>query len=242
LTVRRLSWETMPIHNNKWKLTGLLLCIGLAFSILALVAMAEFHEEITEPFLTKWDQLGMQIIHAQDTPALTELALALSWIGAPRVLVPAVTVVSLLLWRVKLKEDAVVLFLAIGSAGVLDTALKLHFRRVRPDVPWALMTEHSFSFPSGHSVCAVVLYGMVTYLLWKHLHRLWERVVVIASALLLIAGIGASRVYIGVHYPSDVAAGYLVGLLWLFTVIATNEYLNWAGRKRMVLDQDLTRV
>jgi undecaprenyl-diphosphatase len=232
----------MPIHDNKWKLAGLLLGIGLVFSILALVTMAEFHEEITEPFLTRWDQQGMQIIHAHDTPALTWLALALSWIGAPRVIVPAVALATLLLWRVKLKEDAAVLLLAIGSAGVLDTALKLHFKRVRPDVPWALATEHSFSFPSGHSVCAVVLYGMVTYLLWKHLHALWQRVVVMATALLLIAGIGASRVYLGVHYPTDVAAGYLVGLLWLFTVIATNEYLNWAGRKRMVVDRDLTRV
>jgi undecaprenyl-diphosphatase len=224
----------MPIPNNKWKLAGLLLGIGLLFSILVLLGMAEFHEEIAEPFLTRVDQLGMEAIHAHDSTTLTHLALALSWIGSPRVFVLAVGLISIAMWRVKLKEDAVVLFVAIISSGVLDVALKLHFRRVRPDVPWALAQEHSFSFPSGHSVGAVVLYGMVTYLLWKHLHALWQRVVVIATALLLIGGIGASRVYIGVHYPTDVAAGYLVGLFWLLTVIATNEYLNWAGRKQAV--------
>ena len=224
----------MPIPNNKWKLAGLLMGIGLVFSILALVGMAEFHEEIAEPFLTRVDQLGMEIIHAHDSEMLTHLALALSWIGSPRVFVLAVGLISIAMWRMKLKEDAVVLFVAIISAGVLDTALKLHFRRLRPDVPWALAQEHSFSFPSGHSVGAVVLYGMVTYLLWKHLHTLWQRVLVIATSILLIGGIGASRVYIGVHYPTDVAAGYLVGLFWLLTVIATNEYLNWAGRKQAV--------
>lgn len=220
----------MPIPENKWKFAGLLLGVGLAFSILALVTMAEFHEEITRPFLSRWDSLGMQIIHGRDTPALTRLAFALSWIGSPKAFVPAVVAACLVLWRLRLKEDAVVLFFALAAAGVMDTALKLHFRRMRPDVPWALATEHSFSFPSGHSVGAVVLYGMATYLLWKHLHALWQRVVVITTSLLLIAGIGLSRVYLGVHYPTDVAAGYLVGLFWLLTVIATNEYLNWAGR------------
>ena len=232
----------MPIPDNKWKFAGLLLGVGLIFSILALLGLAEFHDEIAEPFLTRLDQVGMQVVHAHDTAWLTRIALALSWIGSPKVFVPGVSIMSILLWRVKLKEDAVVLFLAITSSGLLDTALKLHFKRVRPDVSWALATEHSFSFPSGHSVAAVVLYGMVTYLLWKHLHKLWQRVVVITTALLLIAGIGASRVYIGVHFPTDVAAGYSVGLFWLLTVIATNEYLNWAGRKRMMVDGDLTRV
>ena len=224
----------MPIPNNKWKLAGLLLGIGLVFSILALLGMAEFHEKIDGPFLTRVDQLGMQIIHAHDSEMLTRLALELSWIGSPKVFVVAVGLISIAMWRMKLKEDAVVLFVAIISAGVLDVALKLHFRRLRPDVPWALAQEHSFSFPSGHSVGAVVLYGMVTYLLWKHLHALWQRVVVITLSILLIGGIGASRVYIGVHYPTDVAAGYLVGLFWLLTVIATNEYLNWAGRNHAV--------
>lgn len=217
----------MPLHGNKWKLSGLLLLFGLAFSIIVLLTLAEFHDEIAEPFLTRLDQIGMQVVHAHDTPGLTHLALALSWIGSPATLIPAISSAAILLWTMKFRQDAVLLVAAIGGSGALDTALKLHFRRVRPDVPWALITEHSFSFPSGHSVGAVVLYGMVTYLLWGHLRALWLRAVVVSGALLLIAGIGASRVYIGVHFPTDVAAGYFVGLLWLLTVIAANEYLTW---------------
>jgi undecaprenyl-diphosphatase len=218
----------MQLRRDRWKVSALLVLIGLAFSIIVMLALAEFHEEIAEPFLTQLDQLGMQIIHAHDTPPLTRLALTLGWIGSPATLVPAISIAATLLWLRQYRRDAVLLVAAMGGSGILDTALKLHFRRIRPDVPWALVTEHSFSFPSGHSVGAVVLYGMVTYLLWSHLRSLWLRTVVIAGALLLIAGIGASRVYIGVHFPTDVAAGYLVGVLWLLTVVSADEYLRWA--------------
>ena len=215
----------MPV-GNKWKLSALLLLLGLLFSVIVMLALAEFHEEIGEPFLARVDQLGMQIIHSHDTPTLTRMALALSWIGSPTTLFPCISIAAILFWGLRFRRDAVLLAAAMGGSGVLNTALKLHFRRVRPDVPWAFVTEHSFSFPSGHSVGAVVLYGIVTYLLWSHLHAVWQRIAAITAALLLIAGIGASRVYLGVHFPTDVAAGYMVGLLWLLPVIGANEYLN----------------
>jgi undecaprenyl-diphosphatase len=195
-------------------------------SIVVMLLMAKVHEAIAQPFLEHVDQQVMQVIHAHDTPALTRLAFTLSFIGSPRALGPGIALAALVLWAIKLRRDAILLVTAIGGAALLDTILKLHFRRIRPTVPWALVTEHSFSFPSGHSVGAVVLYGILTYLIWSHLHDFAQRAAVIASALLLIAGIGISRVYIGVHYPTDVAAGYAVGLIWLLTLIGANEYLN----------------
>jgi membrane-associated phospholipid phosphatase len=195
-------------------------------SVIVMLLMAKIHEEIAQPFLEHVDQYLLQTIHAHDTPALTCLAFTLTFIGSPGALVPGVLIAAILLWVRRLRHDAVLLAVAIGGAALIDTMLKLYFRRIRPTVPWALVTEHSFSFPSGHSVGAVVLYGTITYLVWSHLHKVAQRAAVIGSALLLIAGIGLSRVYIGVHYPTDVAAGYLVGLLWLLTLIGSNEYLN----------------
>ena len=195
-------------------------------SIVVTLIMAKIHEEIAQPFLEHVDQSILQTIHAHGTPALTRLAFTLTFIGSPAALVPGIMIAAIVLWVIRLRHDAILLVVAIGGAALIDTVLKLHFRRIRPNVPWALVTEHSFSFPSGHSVGAVVLYGTITYLIWSHLHDLAQRAAIIASALLLIAGIGLSRVYIGVHYPTDVAAGYLVGLLWLLTLIGANEYLN----------------
>ena len=222
---------TLPVRKRK--LAALLLLTGLVFSVAVMLAMAELHEETGEPYFTRLDQVGMQAIHAHDSPALTRVAFTLSWIGSPATLVPVVGCTGILLWKRRLRRDAVLLVAGMTGAAVLDTVLKLHFRRVRPDVPWAFVTEHSFSFPSGHSAGAVVLYGVVTYLVWKHLRTAWQRIGVVAAGLLIVAGIGASRVYLGVHYPTDVAAGYLVGLMWLVPVIGTNEYLNRAGARQV---------
>jgi len=222
----------IPARQAKLKLSALLLLLGLLMSTLTMLLMAKVHEEIAQPFLEHVDRQLMQVIHAHNTPALTRLAFTLSFIGSPTALIPGVALSAIVLWALKLRRDAVLLVTAIGGAALLDTILKLHFRRIRPTVPWALVTEHSFSFPSGHSVGAVVLYGTITYLIWSHLHDFKQRAVVIVLALLLIAGIGASRVYIGVHYPTDVAAGYLVGLLWLLTIVGANEYVDRDERPR----------
>jgi membrane-associated phospholipid phosphatase len=227
--------QSKPPRPENARTFAFLLLAGLVMSIVVTLIMAKIHEEIAQPFLEHVDQYLLQAIHAHDTRALTRLAFTLTFIGSPRALLPGIVIAAIALWRIKLRHDAVLLVVAIGGAAVIDTVLKLHFRRIRPTVPWALVTEHSFSFPSGHSVGAVVLYGTITYLIWSHLRDLAQRAAVIAAALLLIAGIGLSRVYIGVHYPTDVAAGYLVGLLWLLTLIGANEYLNRLESRQRVL-------
>lgn len=227
----------MVLPLRKRTLLLLMLGCGTLASLFAAWFLAEFHEEIAEPFLHALDLTILSGIHAHDTPALTHLAFALTFIGSPRALVPAILVAAALLWAKRLRRDAILLILGIGGAGLLDMALKLHFKRIRPDVPWAFVSEHSFSFPSGHSVCAVVLYGMLTYLAWSHLRALWQQVAVILAALLLVIGIGLSRVYLGVHFPTDIAAGYAVGLIWLTPLIAGTELLRRHGARDGTLHQ-----
>lgn len=198
---------------------------GLLAALLAAWLLAEFHHEITRPFLEHVDLSVLTGIHAHDTPVLTRLAFGLTFIGSPSALVPIVGISAAGLWAIRHRRDAALLVLGLGGSALLDLALKLHFRRVRPDLPWVLVHEHSFSFPSGHSVGAVVLYGILTYLVWSHLDALWQQMAVIVAAFLLVAGIGLSRVYLGVHYPTDIAAGYLVGFVWLAPLLGGSEYI-----------------
>lgn len=215
----------MLVPVRKRTLLLLILACGITASLLAALLLAEFHREITRPFLEAVDLSVTAGIHAHDTPPLTRLAFALSFIGSPGLLVPVVILIAAVLWMCHMRRDGALLVLGLGGSGLLDTALKLHFKRLRPDVPWAFVHEHSFSFPSGHSVGAVVLYGSLTYLVWSRLEAAWQRAAVIVAALVLITGIGLSRVYLGVHYPTDIAAGYAVGLIWLAPLIAGSEFI-----------------
>jgi membrane-associated phospholipid phosphatase len=224
--------QSKPPRPENARAFAVLLLAGLLMSIFVTLIMAKIHEEIAQPFLEHVDLYLLQAIHTHDTPVLTKLAFTLSFIGSPSALGTGILIACVVLWIRRMRHDAVLLAIAIAGAALIDTILKLHFRRIRPTVAWAFVKEHSFSFPSGHSVGAVVLYGTITYLVWSHLHDHKQRTAVIACALALIAGIGLSRVYLGVHYPTDVAAGYLVGLLWLLTLIGANEYLNRVESRR----------
>lgn len=216
------------IRNFKaqtWKVIGAVLLVGIVAAGIIMTTLAEIHEEIAEQHEMHLDSGIQDEVHEDATPGLTMVAFALSWIGSPGVMVPVVPLLAALLWWKQLRHQAIVLLITTGGAEVLSLLLKLHFRRVRPDLPWAFAHEPTFSFPSGHSVFAVVLYGTLLYLGLRHLRRVRERVAVSVAALALILGIGYSRIYLGVHYPSDVAAGYFVGTVWLLAVMAADWYV-----------------
>lgn len=225
--VRRfvVACKAMRFTKRAWKLFAALLLVGLVGTGLMMLTLAEIHEEILEPDSVQREGHIQDEIHEETSSGMTRVMFALTWIGSPQILVPAIPVFAALLWWRRLHHAAILLLVSTAGAGVLSLALKLHFRRVRPDVPWALAHELTFSFPSGHSVFAVVLYGTLVYLGMRHLPRVWERVGIVIAALALVFGIGYSRIYLGVHYPSDVAAGYLVGTVWLIAVMGSDWYV-----------------
>jgi len=102
--------------------------------------------------------------------------------------------------------------------------LKLVIRRPRPPGAAALLQHFSWSFPSGHAMASLIGYGMLAYvltLLW--IHRRSAQIAVVLGAALLIIAIGFSRLYLGVHYFSDVVGGYAAGVLWLSACISGLE-------------------
>src|SRR5262245_28059073 len=113
---------------------------------------------------------------------------------------------------------------ALVGGGVLDGVLKLVFRRQRPETAMDFLSKMSWSFPSGHSMGSLVTYGMLAYLLvlaFKGRHHL--QIAAMTGAVLLIGAIGFSRLYLGVHYFSDVLGGYSAGALWLSACISGLE-------------------
>jgi undecaprenyl-diphosphatase len=215
---------------KKRKLFRAMLLVGFLVTVTVMLGLIPLHDAIAKTHFAQVDRGLQGWVHGFNSPKLTWVMFGLSTIGSPLVLVPVVTLAAGLLWWRRLKDDAVlVAAAALGGTG-LDEVLKLHFKRVRPDLPWALVHEHSFSFPSGHSVLAVVMYGVIVYKTQDKLHSVWAKAALMVGAFLMVAGIGVSRVYLGVHYPSDVAGGYFVGAVWLAAVIGSDL---WVERHRV---------
>ena len=195
------------------------LAAGFLAALIVLLALAAFHRDLVKPFTEHYDHAIQAWVHAHSSPSLTPWMKLLTEIGAPRTDIPLCALIAALLWWQKQRRQAALLLSSMLGAGLLVTALKLHFKRTRPDLPWSIGHEHTYSFPSGHSVMAVVLYGTLLYLLMRSLGLWWQRTLASAVALALALAIGYSRVYLGAHFPSDVAAGYFCGSIWLAAII-----------------------
>jgi membrane-associated phospholipid phosphatase len=115
--------------------------------------------------------------------------------------------------------------IAAGGSGVFLLLLKAFFARPRPYFEQPLLLETYYSFPSGHAMEAVVLYGTLAYFALLALRTRWTRAGVVFGTSLLVLLIGISRMYLGVHYLSDVMAGFAAGGVWLSTCITVMEFV-----------------
>jgi undecaprenyl-diphosphatase len=141
----------------------------------------------------------------------------------------ALVVVGLigLAWRRRWRAAAILLVVAVG-AQLTNDVLKGLFQRARPSIYEALFPVQVYSFPSGHATMAAAVYGLAIYAVWRSL-RGWRRSVGTAGLLALVLLIGLSRVYLGLHYPSDVLGGYSAGAAWAAAVVLGDRAL--AGRR-----------
>jgi undecaprenyl-diphosphatase len=205
--------------------------IAGAAALAACVALTVLHAAL--PRLAPFDLSVQATVHSWTTPALTGLMRTLTFIGSIEVFIPTLIAAVGILLIVGEKEQGIRLIrkrqvstlfaVGIGGALVLNETFKAHFQRARPRVPWSIGDEHTFSFPSGHSLFSLVLYGLIAYSVLTRRDPLLRRLVVAAGCAGLVLGIGLSRIYLGMHWPTDVLAGYLTGALWLEATIAIDR-------------------
>ncbi|WP_216651783.1 phosphatase PAP2 family protein [Paenibacillus sp. NEAU-GSW1] len=141
------------------------------------------------------------------------------------VIIAAVLLVFLVTKRFR---QAVLFFTVLAGSQAMNMALKAGFQRERPDIH-RIIEETGYSFPSGTAMSAFALFAVMTFLLWRAIPSRIGRGLLLALCVLLIASVGASRVYLGVHYPSDIIAGYLASGLWL--AICMYAYNRSSARK-----------
>jgi undecaprenyl-diphosphatase len=122
-------------------------------------------------------------------------------------------------WLAKgMKRPAVWLAIAGGGSVILDVSLKLAFHRMRP-VPFVGVVPLTYSFPSGHALSSFCFYGVLAGLVCERVESRTIRTLVWSAAAALVFAIGLSRIYLGVHYPTDVLAGYIAAAAWVSTLL-----------------------
>lgn len=198
---------------------------ALVLVLLALVGGIAYAIGVGEPgTLTAFDgALAEQLRTQMPAGVLRALAVFTQIGGTLCVAIMATIVLLALLVR---REWAMAGIWAISQAGILPltSGIKAVVTRPRPLHDHGFVAEAGWSFPSGHALGSVVFYGMLAYVLLRLLPPRWHRMV-IAGAMLLIGGIGISRILLQVHYFSDVMAGYAFGSLWLLLCIGLADSL-----------------
>jgi len=200
-----------------------ILIVGFLSALGALLLFAWIAEEVLEGDTARFDAAVTSAVHAHASAQLTTVMKALTVAGSSVVMAPlAILMLAIFYLR---REFHAVKTLAATFAGalLLELLLKHTFHRARPVPFFDLPAPASFSFPSGHAMFSFCFFAGLAAVLSPRLARHEARVALWVMAVALISGIGLSRIYLGVHYPSDVAAGYAAGLVWVGTVRFVNE-------------------
>ncbi len=202
---------------------GIFLLVGVAIAIAGTLAFAQMGDWVKDGATQGIDVATLRWLEQHHTPLLTNMARELTYLGTGTVVLMIVAVSALFLWHTRHKHSAILLLAAVSGNIMLNGVLKYFFHRDRPTVFDWQTTAVSSSFPSGHAMSATVCYGTVAYLVIRlQKHRLSKVATGIAAGLLILL-VCATRLYLGVHYPSDVVAGILVGLAWAGFCMATLE-------------------
>jgi membrane-associated phospholipid phosphatase len=214
IVVGRRYWSKLFAKAERWVPAALALheVILVGANLAAIGLFVKIAEDVVTSESTAFDRTISVALHRLGNPALDRVMQAFSTIGSAPVVLPIVVLV--VAWCLKRKDDraAATLTAVTVTAEGWNAVLKLAFQRVWPSL-WAAVTLHSYSFPSGHAMAAVAIYGMTAVVA----ARLWPRLAgpVAMGIPVLALLIGVSRVYLGAHWPTDVLAGFAAGAFLL---------------------------
>jgi membrane-associated phospholipid phosphatase len=159
------------------------------------------------------------------TAGATLFFTAMTYIGGPVGIAIEILAVSIVLAFRRRWSWLIYLIVTAGGGGLLDFELKRYFARARPAVAEMLRRANGYSFPSGHAMGSAVAYGALAYLAFRAIRSWPARAAVIAFLYTLVAAVALSRVYLGVHWISDVLAGITAGTVWVTTTTVAYETL-----------------
>ncbi|MDJ0278002.1 phosphatase PAP2 family protein [Sphingomonas sp. 2R-10] len=208
-----LAPEPRPSRNTPWSV------IGIAVALATLSLLFVLAERVAQGDAFAFDRRLLLALRGTDgapigSARFTSMVRDVTALGSTTVLTIVVAFAGLLLASVGRWRSGVLVALACAGGSWTNVLFKHAVARARPDLVPHLMDETSNSFPSGHAANSAIVYLTLATLAWPMLRQGAARGFVVVAAALLVVAIGMSRVYLGVHWPSDVLAGWLFGALW----------------------------
>ena len=215
-----IAQKTVYVFQKRFAKSSKALIWGLFISVVLLAIFAKLSEDLLYHELGTFDRVVGEFIRGFATPSLTKAAIIITNLGSAYIEIGLMFVVgAFLLFRLKHTWETVLLAISFSGAWVLNTILKELFHRARPDIVH-LVKAGGYSFPSGHAMVAASFYGVIGYILWlNRRNRSKPSWYIVVITLAFIIGIGISRIYLGVHFASDVIAGYAAGGVWAIACI-----------------------
>jgi membrane-associated phospholipid phosphatase len=206
--------------------------VGILLFLLCTGAFVALAEDVTsgEP-IVQFDLATVNAVHAHTSPTLIPVMLVISIAGSQIPALVTAILVPYFAWK-RRWYDLALLVWAVGGAQLLNLSIKSLFHRARPSFTDPITSAGGFSFPSGHATGAMVFYGLLAYWLWHDNATRTSRVAVSVGFPVIVVLVGLSRIYLGVHYPSDVIGGYAAGLAWLALTISGMEMFRAWHRRR----------
>jgi membrane protein DedA with SNARE-associated domain/membrane-associated phospholipid phosphatase len=216
---------------DRTKFSGLPLTLfGAAFLYILLLLAGVVEDVVSMDPIVALDTRIENLLYAFRDPLLVKVFLWITLLAKAKIVLCVVLSLVALFFLWNKREFVIPLIVVVTGSGMFNLLGKVAFHRQRPPGV-GVYAETSFSFPSGHAVIAAALYGFAVYFLWR-LAATWRtRLNILFAGLFLVAAIGFSRLYLGVHFLSDVLGGYLLGLLWLIIGMCMVE---WNVRKERI--------
>ena len=224
--INRLLRRIINFFGSVRVALGTLLFAGLLSAIAVLFFFGWLADEMLEGDTRRFDDAVRNFVHGFASPALTTVMQTASFLGSTLFLTGFGVIIVIALYLSRHRRGAILFALTTIGASVLLVALKLAFKRARPEPFFDTILPASYSFPSGHSLGSSCFYAALAVILTTRIKSVRLRIVIWSAAAAMILLVGISRIYLGVHYPSDVVAGYAVGLIWVITIAVGDKLVH----------------
>jgi membrane-associated phospholipid phosphatase len=232
--LEQLKIPDLPKSNDMDKKvkSGVLLLGALLIAVISLFAFGWLAEEMLEGDTQQFDAFVRTDIHQLATPSLTRLMQVFSFLGSVAVVTALCLVAICVSLHFRRARTAALLAITMLGVAAFDVALKHAFHRPRP-VAFFGPTPSTYSFPSGHALGSLCFYGTLAAILAPLARGRSAKFCVWMAAVLLVGMIGLSRIYLGVHYPSDVIAGYCAAAVWVGAVGLLDRTLRIGEKEKL---------